>query len=497
VEPSVRRPARVLRLDAAIEPLAAIVALRRRGAVVALETTRPSTDHGTQTIVAGDPLAAFTWQHGAASVEVLRAEGRSLRDVPLADAPTPFHALERLVAAADLPRLGADPDAAPDGANGFSECSVAPPFGAFGYFGYECAMAPELPRLAPFPDAWFLICDTVVHWEHAGAQPRLVAAGATDERPADRLEPLARSIEMSRDEAARLDDGATCADAPADPRDFSWGEYEDAFAAARRSLASGDSYQLCFTYPLLRPWREDPLRLYARLRRFNPAPFAAYVEAPFGAIASSSPERFLQVDRAGRVQARPMKGTAARADDREERTRAARELVESEKTRAENLMIADLLRNDLGRVCELGSVRAVQPALLEEHGSVLQLVSVLEGRLARGRTCADLLASAFPPGSMTGAPKARSIELLRALERAPRGPYSGALGYLTADGRMDLSVVIRAALLASGVARVNVGGGIVWDSEARGEFEESRMKAAPLLRALAAEACAGAARASS
>jgi para-aminobenzoate synthetase component 1 len=148
-------------------------------------------------------------------------------------------------------------------------------------------------------------------------------------------------------------------------------------------------------------------------------------------------------------------------------------------------MIADLLRNDLGRVCALGSVRASRPALLEEHATVLQLVSVIEGQLAPGRTRADLLASAFPPGSMTGAPKVRSIELLRGLEHAPRGPYGGALGYLAADGRMDLSVVIRAALVAGGFARVNVGGGLVWDSQVDAEFAESRLKAAPLLRALA------------
>jgi para-aminobenzoate synthetase len=258
----------------------------------------------------------------------------------------------------------------------------------------------------------------------------------------------------------------------------------------RAALRRGDSYQLCLTYPIALRFDGDALLLYARLRLENPAPFSAFVSAPFGAIASSSPERFLRVGRDGRVEARPMKGTAARAADAGERERAARELVASEKARAENLMIADLLRNDLGRVCRLGSVRAARPALLEEHATVLQLVSVIEGELLPGRTRADLLASAFPPGSMTGAPKTRSIELLRDLELEPRGPYSGALGYVAADGRMDLSVLIRAVLLAGGSARVNVGGGIVWDSTARGEFEESRLKAEPLLRALASATAA-------
>lgn len=180
-----------------------------------------------------------------------------------------------------------------------------------------------------------------------------------------------------------------------------------------------------------------------------------------------------------------MKGTAVRPDDAAERGRVARELLASAKIRAENFMIADLLRNDLGRVCRIGSVHATQPALLEEYATLLQLVSVIEGELAPGRARADLLGSAFPPGSMTGAPKARSSELLRALEAGPRGPYAGALGYWSCDGRLDLSVVIRTVLVAAGRARVNVGSGIVWDSEAESEYAECRAKAAALLAALA------------
>ncbi len=483
---SARRTVRAHPLAGGLDPLAAIAALRGRGPVVALESSRPSADHGGQTIVVGAPLSTFTWSRGHGRIALLREGADELGAVAIDDAPTPFHALERWLEAAQI---------STDGERG------GPPIGAFGYFGYELLAEPSLPRLDPFPDAFFLLADTVVHWPRPDARPTLwtadasLAAALLPELEAHRgaaeelVAAAARSTAVApapESEPALLDDRAR------EP-------FAAAFRAVRSALERGDSYQLCYTFPILRPIsrrpEDDPLALYARLRRENPSPFGAFLEAPFGAIASSSPERFLRVDAAGRVEARPMKGTAARPDDPRERARLGRELVTSEKTRAENLMIADLLRNDLGRVCRLGSVQATRPALLEEHATLLQLVSVIEGELRDGGSRADLLAAAFPPGSMTGAPKVRAIELLRAIESGPRGPYSGALGYLAADGTMDLSVVIRSLLVSGGVARANVGGGIVWDSTVEGEFEECRLKALPLLRALRAPASAAARRA--
>jgi anthranilate/para-aminobenzoate synthase component I len=448
-------------LSPTLDPLVVIESLRRRGPAVALESALPSRDHGEQTLVAGAPRETFVVEPGAASTGDLR-DG---------DAPTPFHALERRLAA-----FARELD--------LSAVEPAPVFGAFGFFAYECGMARSVARLAPWPDAWFLLTDTVVHWPRKGAPPTLWSG---DER-------LARELvdEWSRPNGAhgprepRESGGSSAPSSPFASSDLGLADYSRAYAAARVALAKGDSYQLCLTYPLVREFAGDPLALHARLRRDNPAPFAAFVHAPFGSIVSCSPERFLRVDRDGHVEARPMKGTAAKPRDAAQRELAARDLVGSAKTRAENLMIADLLRNDLGRVCRLRSVRATRPALLEEHATLLQLVSVVEGELAEGRTRADLLASAFPPGSMTGAPKLRSIELLRALEPQPRGPYAGVLGHLATDGRMDLAVVIRSALVAGGRARVNVGGGVVWESRLEAEHAESRAKGEPLLRALAA-----------
>ena len=423
--------------------LAAIVALRRRGPVVALESVAPSVGHGGQTLIAGAPRELLSLGAGSGF-------------------PTPFH---QLVASVDRFRR---------------EFGVAdgPPVGAFGFLGHECGEPAATPRLAPFPDGWFLLTDTVIHWPEPGAPPLLHTSDATLAR--ELLSELARSEVPSATVPKE-----TVGETTAAPSDLTFAEFARAFSAARAALARGDSYQLCFTFPFLRAFRGDPLALYDRLRTVNPAPFAAFLEAPFGTIVSSSPERFLRVDPARRVEARPMKGTAVKPLAASARAAAGRALAASPKMRAENLMIADLLANDLRRVCRLGSVRATQPTRVEEHATLLQLVSVIEGTLRADASCADLLAAAFPPGSMTGAPKVRSIELLRSLESGPRGPYGGALGYLATDGRMDLSVVIRSALVAGEVARVNAGAGLVWDSEPGAEFRECCAKAAPVLRAIA------------
>ena len=274
---------------------------------------------------------------------------------------------------------------------------------------------------------------------------------------------------------------------PKDPfltRDFSLSDYEPKFARIRGHLERGESYQLCFTYPLQRVFDGDPLRLFEILRAQNPAPFAAYLEGDGTHIVSSSPERFVQADTAGKIMARPMKGTAPRVQDRQRDQQAKERLRRSRKDRAENLMIADLLRNDVGRVARIGTAKVTDPAVIEEYATVFQMVSQVEAELDPHRTRAELMASVFPPGSMTGAPKARSIEILRQLETRRRGPYSGVLGYWSIDGRLDFSVLIRCWVIREGQAGCGVGGGVVWDSTASGEFAESRLKAEAMLRAL-------------
>ncbi len=253
----------------------------------------------------------------------------------------------------------------------------------------------------------------------------------------------------------------------------------------REHIAAGDLYQACLTHRLALPFRGDAWALAGALRTLNPAPFACLLSLPDATLVGSSPERFLRASADGWVESRPIKGTRPRgkdaAADRSERAA----LAASAKDRAENLMIVDLVRNDLGRVCETGSVHVPELFAIEPYASVFQLVSTVRGRLAPGRTVVDAVRAAFPPGSMTGAPKLAAMELLARLEPVRRGLYSGAVGYLDLRGGADLAVTIRSAVLTGGRAFVHTGGGIVADSEPAAEWREAEDKARPLLAALA------------
>jgi para-aminobenzoate synthetase component 1 len=258
----------------------------------------------------------------------------------------------------------------------------------------------------------------------------------------------------------------------------------------REAIAAGDLYQACLTHRLELPWSGDAFALAGALRALNPAPFACVLALPDATLVGSSPERFLRVGADGWVESRPIKGTRPRGADPAADRHLRAELAASEKDRAENLMIVDLVRNDLGRVCETGSVHVPELFAIEPYASVFQLVSTVRGRLPPGRSALDAVRAAFPPGSMTGAPKRAAQELLARLEPVRRGLYSGALGYLDLCGGADLSVTIRSAVLADGRAFVHTGGGIVADSEPAAEWAEAEDKARALLAALAASSAA-------
>jgi aminodeoxychorismate synthase component I len=418
---------------------------------------------------------------------VLRCAGeRSIREVRRAVRPG---AVGRRVAHGDpLAALGALLPAAPDGA--------APPLpflgGALVALGYELGAALDGVATSPgdelaLPDLIAFGVDRLYACDHVDGRAWAVAWAEDEDRAAAarRAEADARAL------AERLPDGAA-PPAPGAARalDVRGGFDAEAHAKTveriREAIAAGDLYQACLTHRLELPWRGDPFALAGALRTLNPAPFACMLALPDATLVGSSPERFLRVGPDGWVESRPIKGTRPRGADPAADRRLRAELAASEKDRAENLMIVDLVRNDLGRVCETGSVHVPELFAIEPYASVFQLVSTVRGRLAPGCSALDAVRAAFPPGSMTGAPKRAAQELLARLEPVRRGLYSGALGYLDLRGGADLSVTIRSALVGGGRATVHTGGGIVADSEPAAEWAEAEDKARALLAALAA-----------
>ena len=264
---------------------------------------------------------------------------------------------------------------------------------------------------------------------------------------------------------------------------FTREQYERAIARVQAHIAAGDIYQANLSQRFDAPVSGDPADLYLRLRQANPAPFGAFLRHSDFTLVSASPERFLEL-RDGRVETCPIKGTRPRGKTPAEDEQLARALMDSPKDRAEHLMIVDLERNDLGRVCETGSVRVPDRFRLEAHPTVWHLVSTVEGRLRPGLDAVDLIRASFPGGSITGAPKLRAMEILEGLEPTRRGPYTGSIGYWGLDGSLDLSIVIRTAIVKDDRAYVQVGGGVVADSSAEAEYQETLDKAAALLRAI-------------
>lgn len=258
--------------------------------------------------------------------------------------------------------------------------------------------------------------------------------------------------------------------------------HADAFAQVMALIRAGDTYQINLTFPLRGRWAGDPAALAAALAAVQPVGHGALVALgePLGdaVLVSRSPELFFALDGAGGIEARPMKGTAARNTDPVRDRHAAQALAQDVKNRAENLMIVDLLRNDIGRVAEVGSVRVPALYAVETYATVHQMVSRVTGRLRPGIELGALFQALFPCGSITGAPKVRAMEIIRALEAGPRDAYCGTIGWAAPDGRASFSVAIRTlTLYPGGEAVLNVGGGIVADSTADAEYEEALWKA--------------------
>jgi len=417
--------------------------------------------------------------------------------------------------AAVVRRKGEDSGGALDDVRALLEPRIAapisglPPFqtGAAGYIAYDWGRTLErLP--APrhddldLPDVVFGIYDWVIAWDHDQSRAWVIARSAQE---LQRALVLVSSGFVERPFQGRGGVGdrdpervALRTGPPSYPVDPAWADpriglrssfTHDGYLAAvnrvREYIFAGDIFQANLSQRFDAPLTEAPWDVYRRLRARNAAPFAAYLDLPGAVVLSASPERFLRVDAAGLVETRPIKGTRPRGIGPEHDAALGRALTESAKDRAENLMIVDLIRNDLSRVCAPGTVRVRDLFALERFATVHHLVSTVVGQLQPGTNALDLLRAAFPGGSITGAPKVRAMEIITELEPSARGVYCGAIGYWSVTGELDTSIAIRTAVCRDGRVYLSAGGGITADSDAEQEYRETLDKARGLVDALA------------
>ena len=366
-----------------------------------------------------------------------------------------------------------------------------PPGGRFqsglvGYFGYETGYAIEtLPDTGEddlqLPDLAFMVVDEVLCHDHSTGETTL---SIIDRGDADSVLQDWRA-RLSKFEADR-GTGSMASGTPDVRAHFTKEEYCAAVQKCRDHIFAGDVFEVCLTHRLEMDLPGNPWDLYEILREINPAPFAAWLRFPGFQVVSASPERFLRLDNDRIAESRPVKGTRPRSADPIEDKKLRDDLENSAKDRAENVMIVDLVRNDLGRVAEIGSVEVPELQVIEQYATVFQMVSTVRARLREDRDSFDLVRSCFPGGSMTGAPKIEAMKIIDAIEPVKRGIYSGAIGYFDHSGVMDLSIVIRTIICQDGRATFGVGGAVVADSDPADEYQETLDKAKALIAAVRA-----------
>ena len=440
---------------------------------VFLESARAHPVTGRYSLIVGEP--ALTLVAKGDRVWLTNGGDTSILDEP------PLQLLQRLLDAKPTVRIP-----------GF------PPFvgGAVGFFGFDAYRYMEtIPSRASddlrLPDLFFFFCDQAVVIDHllqkmwvvVLADPANGANRAYDEA-IGRMDALIRRATRSPENGVRHQTD-TVSDTPSSTHTRE--SFEAMVRQAQRYISDGEIYQANLSQRFAVPQREEPWTLYQRLRTINPSPFSAFADFGSFQVVSASPERFLRVQ--GRtVETRPIAGTRPKGKTAVETARLRQDLILNEKERAEHLMLVDLERNDLGRVCRYGSVRVDEMMVLEEYSHVIHIVSNVRGTLQPTARPMDLVAAAFPGGTITGCPKIRSIEIIDELEPVRRQLYTGSLGYIGYTGDMDMNLLIRTALVARDTVYVQTGAGIVADSDPGREFEETMHKAQALMETLHADA---------
>jgi anthranilate synthase component 1 len=377
--------------------------------------------------------------------------------------------------------------------------------GVVGYLAYECARyferlpSPERDDLA-LPEAVLMLADTLVVFDHVKHRMRVlshadIAAHGGDVDAAytaavRQIDTIVRRLQGQAKDERRATNGTSPAGAPLVPPSrsavtstFTREQYEAAVRRAIEYVRAGDIIQVVPSQRLSRPLTAHPFTVYRALRAINPSPYMYLLHLDDTYIVGASPEMLVQVED-GVVRTRPIAGTRPRGANDAEDAALAADLLADEKERAEHIMLVDLGRNDVGRVCAPGTVRVSTLMEVEKYSHVMHLVSQVEGRLAPGRTAYDALRSCFPAGTVSGAPKIRAMEIIAELEPCKRGTYAGAVGYFSFDGNLDTAIAIRTMVIKDGVAHVQAGGGVVADSVPATEYQETLNKAAALLRAL-------------
>ncbi|MEO8288404.1 MAG: anthranilate synthase component I [Chloroflexota bacterium] len=453
-------------------PVAALLKIRRGQHCFLLESVERGSQVGRYSFLGTDPSRVFTAKDDNARIESADGVEELARIKPL-------DKLEEL--------LGTRRIVMPDGAS-------VPRFsgGAVGFAGYEtaCSLEPVQPASndpLSLPDAAFAFYDTLVVFDHVQRTAQVLTQVPLNGDPDGEYDAACRRIErvMRRLRApvpaVKLQAGGKTG-APV-TSNLTQPEYESMVEAAKEHIAAGDVIQVVLSQRFERETGADPFNIYRALRMVNPSPYMFFLQFGDLYLVGASPEMLVQVQ-GSKVTTHPIAGTRPRGSDRAEDVRLEHELLADEKERAEHLMLADLGRNDIGRIATIGSVKVPRFMQVEHYSHVMHIVSEVEGELRQGLGPVHALRACFPAGTVSGAPKVRAMQIISELEHDRRGPYSGAAGYIGYDGNMDTAIAIRTLVIRNGVASVQAGAGLVADSVPETEYKETQHKARALLSAI-------------